>query len=58
MSDKDKHITVVWGYFDRGISKTTKGVTDEAKCKSCAAVIKCTRVSTSGLIQHLKEHYM
>ena len=39
MSEKDKHKTFVWEYFDRGISKSSKGITDEAKCKKCAAVI-------------------
>ena len=42
MSEKDKHKTSVWEYFDRGISKSSNGITDEAKCNNCAAVIKCT----------------
>ena len=57
MSEKDKHKTFVWEYFDRGISKSSKEVTDEAKCKKCAAVIKCTGGSTSGLLRHLKSKH-
>ena len=57
MSQKDKHKTFVWEYFDRGISKSSKGVTDEAKRKNCAAVIKCTGGSTSGLLRHLKSKH-
>ena len=57
MSQKDKHKTFVWEYFDRGISMSSKGVTDEAKCKKCAAVIKCTGGSTSGLLRHLKSKH-
>ena len=59
MSQKDKHKTFVWEYFDRGISKSSKGVTDEAKCKNCAAVIRCTGVcvQTSGLLRHLESKY-
>ena len=33
---------------------SSKGVTDEAKCINCAAVIKCTGDSTSGLLRHPK----
>ena len=57
MSEKDKHKTFAWKYFDRGISKSSKGVTDEAKCKNCAAVIKCTGSLTSGLLRHLKSKH-
>ena len=32
---------------------SSEGVTDEAKYKNCAAVIKCTGGSTSGLLRHL-----
>ena len=42
MSEKGKHETFAWEYFDRGISKSFKGVTDEAKSKNCVSVIKCT----------------
>ena len=55
MSEKDK--TFVWEYFDRGISKSFKGVTDEAKCKNCAAVINCTGGLTSVLLRHLKSKH-
>ena len=54
MSEKDRHNAFVWEYFDIGISKTYKGVTDEVKYKDCAAVIKCTGGLTSGLLRHLK----
>ena len=54
MSGKGKHKTFVLEYFDRGISMSSKGVADEAKCKNCAAVIKCTGGSTSDLLRHLK----
>ena len=57
MSEKDKHTTFVSEYYDRGISKSSKGVTDEAKCKMCAALIKCTGGSTSGLLRHLKSKH-
>ena len=57
MSEKDKHKTFVWEYSERGISKFSKGVTDEAKCKNSAAVIKCTEGSTSGLFRHLKSKH-
>ena len=57
MSEKDKHRIIVWQYFDRGISKSFKGATDEAKSKNCAAVIKCTGGSTSGLHQHLESKH-
>ena len=53
MSVKDRHKTFVWEYFDRGISKSSEGVTDEEKCKNCAAVVKCTGGSTSGMLRHL-----
>ena len=36
---------------------SSKGVTDEAKCKNYAAVIKSTGGSTSGLLPHLKSKY-
>ena len=54
MSEKDKHKTFVWEYFDRAIGK---GISDEAKCKKCAAIIKCTGGSTSGLLRHLKSKH-
>ena len=57
MLEKDKHKTFVWEYFGRGISKSSKGVTDEAKCINCAAAIKSTGGSTSGLIWHRKGKY-
>ena len=57
MSEKDKHKTFVWEYFDRGITKSSKGVTDGAKCINCAAVIKCTGGSTSGLLRRQKSKY-
>ena len=57
MSEKDKHKTFAWEYFDRGISKSSKGVTDEVKFKNCSAVIKCTGESTSGLLRHLKSKH-
>ena len=57
MSEKDKHKTFVWEYFDRGISKSSNRVTDEAKCKNCDAVIKCTDDSTSGLHMHLRSKH-
>ena len=57
MSEKDKHRTFVWKYFYRGISKSSKGVTDEARCKNSAAVIKCRCGSTSGLLRHLKSKH-
>ena len=44
-------------YFDRVIRKSSKGVTDEEKCKNCAAVIKCTGGSTSSLLRHLKSKH-
>ena len=56
-SEKDRHSTFVWKYFDRGISKSSKGVTDEKKCKNFAAVITCTGGSTSGLFRHLKNKH-
>ena len=57
MPEKDKHETFEWEYFDRGISKSYKRDTDETKCKNCAAVIKCTGGSTSGLHRHLKSKH-
>ena len=57
MSETDKHKTFVWKYFDRGISKHSKGVTDEAKSKNCAAEMKCTGCSTSGLPRHPKSKH-
>ena len=57
MSVKDKHKAFVWEYHDRGISKSSEGVTDETKCKHCAAVIKCTGGSTSGLLRNLKSKH-
>ena len=42
---------MVWEYFDRSISRSSKGVTDETKCKNCAAVMKRTGGSTSGLLR-------
>ena len=39
------------------MNKSSKGVTDETKCKNCAAVIKCTGVSTSGLLRHPKSKH-
>ena len=57
MSEKEKHKTLVWEYYDRGISKSSKGVTDEAECKNCAAVIKCTGGLTSGLFWHPKSKH-
>ena len=53
MSKKDQHKTYLWEYFDRGISKFSKGVTNEAKCKKCATVIK----STGGLLRHPKSKH-
>ena len=59
MSEKDKHKASVWEYFDRGISKSSKGVTDETKCKNCASVIECTGGSISGMPRHRKsKHYI
>ena len=57
MSEKDKHKIFVWEYFNRVISKSSKGVTDETKCRNCAAVIKCTVGSTSGLFRHLRNRH-
>ena len=57
MSEKDKHRTFVWDYFDRGVSKSAKGVTDETKCKNCDVVIKRTGSPTSELPRHLKSKY-
>ena len=57
MSEKDKYKTFAWEYFDRGINKSSKRVIDEAKCKNCAAVIKCTGGSTSGSLRHLKNKH-
>ena len=57
MSEKDKHRTFVWEYFDTGINMSSKGATDEAKCKNFAAVIKCKDSSTSGLLQHPKSKH-
>ena len=57
LSQKDKHKTLVWEHFDRGIINSSKGVTDEAKCKNCAAEIKCTGGSTTGLLRHLKSKH-
>ena len=57
MSEKYKHKAFAWEYFDRGISKSSKGVSDEAKCKNCAAVIKCTGGLTSGFLWHLKSKH-
>ena len=54
MSEKDRQKTYAWEYFDRGINKSTKGVTHGAKYKNSAAVIKCTGGSTSGLRRHKK----
>ena len=54
MSEKDKYKTFVWEYFDRGISKSYKEVTD---AENCADVIKCTGGSTRGLHQHLKRKH-
>ena len=39
------------------VSKSSKGNTVEAKCKNCAAVIKCTGGSTSGLLRHPKNKH-
>ena len=36
---------------------SSKGVTDEAKCKNCAAVIKCTVGLTSHLPRHPKSKH-
>ena len=57
MLKKDKHKTFVWEYFDIGISKSSKGATDEVKCKNCAAAIKCTGGTTSGLLRHLRSKH-
>ena len=57
MPKKDKHKAFVWEYFDRCITKSSKGVTDKAKCKNCAAVIKCTGGSTNGFLPHQKSKY-
>ena len=57
MSMKNRHKTFVWKYFDRGISKSSNGVTDKAKCNKCAATIKCTGGSTSALFRHLKNKH-
>ena len=57
MSEKDKHKTFICEYIDRGISKSSKRVTDIAKCKNCAAVIKCTGGLTSRLPLHQKSKH-
>ena len=57
MSEKDEHKTVVWEYSDRGISRSSKGVTDESKYKNGAAVIKCSGGSTRGLLRHPKSKH-
>ena len=57
MSEKDKHKAYVWEYFDKGISKSSKAVTNEAKFKNCAAVTKCTGGSPSGLLRHLESKH-
>ena len=52
MSEKDKHKTFVWVYFDRGISRSSNGDTDEVECENCAAVTYAGG-STRGLLRHL-----
>ena len=50
---RNRNKTFTLEYFDRGISKSFKGVTDEVKCKNCAAVIKCT----GGLASKMQTFY-
>ena len=47
----------MWEYIERGISKSSKGVTDEAKYKNCATVIKLTGCSIRGLLRHPKSKH-
>ena len=56
MSEKDKHKTFLWEYFDRGIIKSSKGVTDEVKCKNCCCG-KVYRLFDKWLLRHLKSKH-
>ena len=42
MFEKVMHKTFACEYFDRGVNKSSKGDTDEARRKNWAAVIECT----------------
>ena len=55
--ENGKHKSFVLKYFDRGISKSSNGITNEAKSTKCAAVIKCTCGLTSGMLWHLKSKH-
>ena len=57
ISEKEEHKSFVWEYIDRGISKSSKGVTVEAKCKNCATLIKPTGCSIRGLLHHPKSKH-